>query len=95
MYWDTIEERIKGFAYAKEPQRLYLVTANQAIFEGRHEMHILLYVNGVWTCDCAAYESLKALPGDSWCRHTIAVERILEALEAGVCLPVRRAVVTC
>jgi hypothetical protein len=93
MFWDTIEERIKGFAYATEPQRLLLVAEDQAIFEGGHESHILLCVDGTWTCDCKAYAASCRLPGGDWCRHTVALERILAALAAGVHLPVRRAVV--
>ncbi len=95
MYWDIIEERIKGFDYAKEPQRLCLNVANQATFEGRHKIHILSHVNDVWTCKCFAYQSLKVLPGNSWCRHTIAVERILNALEASACPPMYGTVAAC
>ena len=93
MFWDAIEERIKGLTYATEPHRLLLVAENQVIFEGRQEKHILLYVDGSWTCDCRAYWALCVLPGGGWCRHSIAAERILDALADGACLPVRRAVV--
>ena len=83
MFWDTTEECVKGFAYATEPKRLLQVVEDQAIFEGRHVMHTLARVNGgTWTCDCAAYRLRSSYISSSsgWCRHVIALERILDTL---------------
>ena len=91
MFWNTIEEWIKGLAYAAEPQRLLIVAEDQVVFEGQREAHILLCVNGVWACDCASYWPSCMLPGGGWCRHTVAVKCILAVLRSGLRLPVRHA----
>ena len=79
MYWDKVDERIKGFAYAAEPKRLLSVATNEAILKGEHERHILLRTNGTWACDCSVYQTHSVLSEGGWCRHTIATERILTA----------------
>lgn len=85
MYWNAYDERIKGFTYAEEPHRLRIITPNLMVFDGRHSLHFLLFVEGRgWACDCEAYWRNCVLPYGGWCRHTIAAERILasQALEA-------------
>ncbi len=79
MLSDQIEERIKGLAYAHEPGRVILFDGERATFHGRHSVHTLrLYADG-WLCDCGMWSALQHAYGTGWCRHTLAVERILES----------------
>ena len=86
MISDIFEERIKGIRYSKEPWRPILLNNSQAIFRGRHQNHTLLFVNGAWQCDCDAWKRLSAAQLGTWCRHTIALQRILIALNNGTAL---------
>lgn len=77
MWSDLIDERVKGFRYADEPHRFRMLSTENFLFEGHHSQHHLLLEEGVWVCDCNAYQRTGILRGGNWCRHTIALERIL------------------
>jgi hypothetical protein len=62
MFYDLIEERIKGFTYAYEPQRVILFDQNRATFRGGNGVHMLKLRSGERTCDCARWGRL--LHGD-------------------------------
>jgi len=84
MLWDQIEERIKGWEYATQPERLAIQNNGTLRFCGNHRFHTLtLSVDG-WTCDCEAFRRFLSLGG--WCRHTLAAGRILIAVDAGTAL---------
>ena len=76
MFSDNIEERIKGWDYAAEPKRLWQINDHAAIFHGKHQDHMLIFVNEIWQCDCVAWEARDEAGLAPWCRHTIALEYI-------------------
>ena len=80
MFYDlVIDERIKGFAYALEPDRLKRLSERQVEFNGRHETHIL-HLNGCgWECDCAKYGLIARGGCTPYCAHVIAAEKLLRA----------------
>ncbi|HLF29017.1 MAG TPA: hypothetical protein VJG32_22040 [Anaerolineae bacterium] len=80
MLWDQIEERIKGFEYATQPDRLAVLSTGDMAFCGNHRLHILTPSANGWACNCETYWRFLLLGG--WCRHTVAVERILAAMDA-------------
>jgi hypothetical protein len=88
MIWDLTEERIKGFEYANEPERLQVPEPKHWVFEGRHTNHDIRVTPAGLVCDCAAFWRSCEIPYGGWCRHTIAAERILERRSA-ITLPVR------
>jgi hypothetical protein len=77
MYWDMIDERIKGFTYAHQSERLISLKHREVIFAGKEHLHTLVNIEGTWHCDCAAYAESYKTSKKPWCRHTIALERIL------------------
>ncbi len=83
MLSDLTEERIKGILYAQETQRLIIADDRRAILSGHHRNHVLVSVDGEWNCQCTAWQAQFLGRGSGWCRHTIAVERILTALHSG------------
>ena len=82
MFSDTLEERIKGILYSREPWRLIAIDGYLAVFLGKHRKHIILFVDGECQCNCAAWRQAVIGHG-GWCRHTIACQRILAALKEG------------
>lgn len=83
MFTDAlIDERIKGFEYARESERVTVIDEQQIWFNGRHAIHMLVQIDSEWTCDCAKF-ALMARPGlVPFCAHIIAVERVLAAEKA-------------
>jgi len=79
MLSDQIEERLKGFAYAHEPGRVIVFDEAHATFHGRHSVHTLRLYAGGWRCDCRMWHALQHAYGTGWCRHSLALERILES----------------
>jgi len=86
MFSDQLEDTAKGILYAREPWRLNLIDDRQAIFQGRHRNHALLYIDGIWHCDCAAWERQVRARFDPRCCHTNALIRILTAMDEGTAL---------
>lgn len=88
MYWDMYDERIKGFDYAREPHRLRVIASDLVALEGHHSWHFLELADGCgWVCDCHTYWKNCEIPYGGWCRHTIAVERILSVQAVEACVP--------
>lgn len=83
MLSDQNEERIKGFVYAHEPDRVILFGQNRAPFRGRNGVYTLKFVSGEWECNCEMWGWLPHGDGPRWCRHTIALERLLSEAESG------------
>jgi hypothetical protein len=84
MWWEQICERIKGWGYAAQPERLAIRDDGTFVFHGNHRSHILtLSVDG-WICDCETFRRLSPLGG--WCRHNLAAVRILTAIDEGTAL---------
>jgi hypothetical protein len=82
MLSDQFEETVKGILYAQEPERLIVADDYRAILSGHHRNHVLIIVDGEWHCGCSAWQTQFLGRGTGWCRHTIAVIRILAALHA-------------
>jgi len=82
-------EIIMGVLYSKEPKRFNLLNNRQAIVKGNHQNHILLSIDGVWQCDCEAWERRASAELYPWCRHTMALQRILTAINDGTALVCR------
>ncbi len=87
MLWDQIEERIKGFEYAAQPGRITILGNGDIMFDGKHRPHLITWTRRGWCCDCDTY--WRFLPLGGWCRHIIAVERILTAVDEGTALVCR------
>ena len=81
MLWDQVEERIKGFIYAAQPDRLTIENGGNLIFQGNHRPHLIMPTANGWICDCETF--WRFLPLGGWCRHMWAAERILTALNSG------------
>jgi SWIM zinc finger len=81
MLSEYIEEWVKGFRYSGQPERLVILASGRISFKGNHKSHILMATANGLTCDCDAFQ--RFLPLGGWCRHTIAVNRILTALDTG------------
>lgn len=79
MYYSTMyDERIQGFHYASEPDRLQQVSEDRVRFTGRHSIHTLTHTDEHWQCDCASYQRRDAAHCEPlFCAHVIAVERLL------------------
>ena len=89
-------ERLWGFIYSRDARRLWWTdNSHQVIFRGNHELHILLFTEGVWQCDCETYENRTAAERSAWCRHSIAIQRILTAIGAGTALVCQAELVRC
>ena len=84
MWWDQVEERIKGWEYATQPERLAIQGNGALLFRGNHRIHTLTPCETGWTCDCETSRRFLCVGG--WCRHTLAAARILTALDAGTAL---------
>jgi hypothetical protein len=80
------KEGLQGILYSREPWRLHLIGGYQAIFQGRHANHALQLIDGLWQCDCAAWHRCVVISGEGSCRHTIALLRILTAMDEGTAL---------
>jgi len=79
--FDQLEERIKGFAYAAQPERLTILDNGYLVFSGHHRDHLLALTADGWTCDCETF--WRFLPLGGWCRHILATQHILTALDSG------------
>ncbi len=86
MLSDQFEEIMKGIMYSQEPQRLIAADNCRAILNGHHRNHVLVFVGGEWHCSCDAWQTQYLGRGTGWCRHTIAVTRILTAAKNGTAL---------
>jgi hypothetical protein len=83
MFSDQIDERIKGIAYSHEPDRVILFGQNRATFRGRNGVYALKYMSGEWECNCNMWGWLPHGDGLRWCRHTMALERMLDEAQQG------------
>ncbi len=86
MFSDQYEETLKGIMYSQEPQRLSALPGCRATLNGHHRNHELVLVDGEWHCGCSAWHTQFLGRGTGWCRHTIAVTRILAAAQSGIAL---------
>jgi hypothetical protein len=83
MLSDQNEERIKGFIYSHEPDRVILFGQNRATFRGRNGVYALKFVSDEWECNCNMWGRLPHSDGPCWCRHTLALERMLSEVQEG------------
>ena len=60
----------KSKQYAQEPERISF-TAFRVIFQGENAMHLVVYNQGAWSCECRFFQQ-RGL-----CSHTMAMERLL------------------
>ncbi len=65
----------KAKRYAEQLDRIRF-NAFRVTIEGDHNMHIISYSDGQWSCDCGFFARRGV------CSHTMALERVL-----GVMLP--------
>lgn len=83
MLSDQYDERIKGIIYSHEPQRVILFDQSQAIFRGNNDVYTLSRLADEWRCNCAMWGRLPRVNGLRWCRHTLALERMLDEAQQG------------
>ena len=78
MYYDTvIDERVKGFQYAQQPDRLQHINENAVSFLGNHSLHTLCRTESGWKCNCNKYQLVAGCNYEPpFCAHVIAVERL-------------------
>jgi hypothetical protein len=81
MLSDQFEETMKGIMYSREPRRLVAADDCRAILNGHHRNHVLVFIDDEWHCECSAWRTQFLGRGTGWCRHTIAVTRILAAVQ--------------
>lgn len=93
MLWDQVEERIKGLAYAAQSERLLILGHGYLVFRGHHRDHLLTPTTDGWTCDCETF--WRFLPLGGWCRHILAAEHILTALDSSTAQACQAEVVCC
>lgn len=84
MLWDQLMEWIKGFYYAARPKRLMIQRNGILIFRGHHRVHVITPSTDGLICDCETF--WRFLPWGGWCRHTVAIQRILTAVDAGTAM---------
>lgn len=77
MFFDAIEQYIKGKAYAQEPWRLVRVDAEHALFQGNHNIHLLTKTCQGWGCNCDAYNARVAAGLKPLCAHAQAADHLL------------------
>ncbi len=65
----------KAKRYAEQLDRIRF-NAFRVTIEGDHDMHLISYSDGQWSCDCGFFARRGV------CSHTMALERVL-----GVMLP--------
>lgn len=78
MIYELLHMRLKGFAYATEPERMQVVSEGQIVFLGNHRQHRLVLDDERWHCNCERYAPTAVLSWGPVCEHVIAVERILD-----------------
>ncbi len=83
---NELREQIQGFLYSQEPWRLLTIDDRRAIISGHHRNHVLVFVDGEWNCACAAWWTHFIGRGTGWCRHTVALTRILDSMRKGKAL---------
>jgi hypothetical protein len=84
MISDINDEICKGIEYSRNSERIATDGTSLAAVVSVHSVHILEKHDGEWVCDCQTYQDFGCLPGGSWCRHVIALERFLEPQESVV-----------
>jgi hypothetical protein len=94
MLSDQYEERIKGIIYSHEPDRVILFDQNRATFRGRNDVYNLRLESDDWKCNCDMWGWLPHGDGPRWCRHTLALERILNEAQEGIILLAQAACVS-
>jgi hypothetical protein len=63
----------KSKRYAEERERVRFESF-RASFEGKHNTHVIEFLEGAWKCDCNFFLTRGV------CSHTMALERILEGM---------------
>jgi hypothetical protein len=84
MFSDQSEETMKGIMCSQEPQRLIVIDECREILNGHHRNYVLVFIGGEWHCGCSAWQAQFLGRGIGWCRHTIALTRILAAACRGM-----------
>ena len=73
MYSSLIGKVQKAQQYAEERNRV-VITHFSASFRGEHDSYQITYEEGRWKCSCEHFGD------DSFCTHTMAVERMLDGM---------------
>ena len=82
MFSDLAELRIKGWAYAQQPDVFYEWLDEEHVkFKGDDRDHFLMLQDGEWHCDCARFASLVSEDYVAvFCQHTLGLERALPSI---------------
>ena len=63
----------KARQYAEEKDRVN-ITSFSATFKGNHDQYDVRFENGAWRCECHFFATRAV------CSHTMALQRMLEAM---------------
>ncbi len=83
---NELREQIQGLLYSQEPWRLITIDSCHAVLYGCNCNHVLVFVGGEWNCRCSAWQAQFLGRGTGWCRHTVALLRILDSMRKGKAL---------
>lgn len=86
-YSDLQDERIKGFNYATEPDRILVIGHDVVKFRGHQQQYLLRHVESEWICNCTRFQEIRSAGYAPFCRHVIGTERILEAQTSNTLRP--------
>lgn len=68
-YSSLISSVAKARQYCQEPERVERI-ARGVVFQGDHSRHVVLFVDGLWQCDCEEWGRY------GMCRHIRALEML-------------------
>ncbi len=73
------DERIKGFQFAQQPERIERLSATEVRFTGDGVQHMLSRLNGSWACSCRSFGRIASSGYPvAYCAHVIAVEKLVD-----------------